>query len=239
MAQEFDRIADYGQSLGWNLRRRTVLVEGTTDVTLFKLAARFELQRSKIELFGDELTIIAAGERDEGGAQGITRELITLRCLARTDLMANGRPRFRFIGLFDNDNVGRRTINGARVVDNSILEYKDVFRLRPVMPSEGNRDPKTLRKAFDRLNFDYRGLDWELEDLLSTDFVETFLTDHPSAISRITRKGKKIHRDFSADGKARLHRYIRDNAKWEDLVAVVDVIRALRFYLYLPQPSRP
>ena len=235
MAQEFDRIVDYGKSLGWKLRRRTILVEGTTDAVLFDLAAHLELQKNSTKLLEPDLAIVAAGEGDQGGAQGVTRQLITLSCLARTNLMQDGRPRFRFIGLFDNDNAGRHAVKGVRIIDNSILEYKDVFRLRPIMPTECNRDPRTLRQTFDRLNSKYKGLDWELEDLLSQDLLGRFLTHNPSAVVREKRVGDKIHRDYTADGKARLHRYVKHNAKWEDLIAVVDVVKALRFYLYLPK----
>ena len=239
MVQEFDPVAAYGQSLSWNLRPRTVLVEGTTDMALFQLAARLERKNTGSDLFADGLAIIAAGEGDQGGTRGVIREFNALRCFARVSLMRNGRPRYRFIGLFDNDNAGRQAISGARVVDKSILEYKDVFRLQPVMPCTGNLDPKTLAKTFDRLNVDYKGLDWELEDLLPTDFLDAYLADHPYAVRRTTPIGDKTHRDFTTDGKARLHRYIRDNAMEEDLLAVVDVIKALRFYLGLPQLGDP
>jgi len=239
MAQEFDPVAAYGQSLGWNLRPRTVLLEGTTDVALFQLAARLEQEKSSTDLFADGLAFIAAGVGDQGGTRGVNRELIRLQGFARTYLMANGRPRYRFIGLFDNDKAGIEAVKGIRNFDVSILEYKDVFRLRPVMPCTGNLNPKTLEKTFDRLNADYKGLDWELEDLLPEAFIEAFLADHPGAVHREIEIGGKIHRDFTPDGKARLHRYIRDNAIREDLVAVVDVMKALRFYLCLPQLDPP
>lgn len=76
-----DTVAAYGRSLGWNLRPRTVLVEGTTDVDLFRLAARLELEKTGIDLMGGELAVIAAGERARGDA----------RCLSRTYLS----PRLR------------------------------------------------------------------------------------------------------------------------------------------------
>ena len=239
MAQDFDTVAAYGQSLGWNLRPRTVLVEGTTDVSLFQLAARFERKDTDTDLFADGLTIIAAGEGDRGGTRGVNRELIRLQGFARTYLLPNGRPRYRFIGLFDNDKAGIEAVKGIRNFDTSILEYKDVFRLQPVMPCVGNLDPKTLKKTFERLNVDYKGLDWELEDLLPADFIEAFLADHPTAVFRTKSIGDKTHRDFTRDGKACLHQYIRNNAMHEDLGAVVDVIRALRFYLCLPQLGDP
>ena len=126
-------------------------------------------------------------------------------------------------------------MKGIQNFDASILEYKDVFRLRPVMPCTGNLDPKTLKKTFDRLNANYKSLAWELEDLLPEAFIEAFLSDHHGTVRKETKIGGKTHRDFTQDGKARLHQYIGDNAMQEDLGAVVDVIRAIRFYLCLPQ----
>jgi|GEM_PF-1596570 hypothetical protein len=239
MAQEFDTVASYGRSLGWDLRPRTVLVEGTTDAALFHLAAHHELKKTGTDLFAGGLAIIASGEGDQGGTRGVSRELICLQGYARTYLQPNGRPRYRFIGLFDNDKAGREAVKGIRNFDTSILEYRDIFRLHPIMPCTGNLDPKALKTTFERLNVDYKGLDWELEDLLPKSFNDAFLADHLGALYRETEMGGKIHRDFTPDGKAQLHRYIRNNAISEDLVAVVDVIKALRFYLCLPQLSPP
>jgi hypothetical protein len=105
------------------------------------------------------------------------------------------------------------------------------------MPCEGNLDPKTLERTFDRLNTDYRGLHWELEDLLPASFIDAFLKDHPTAVRSAMPMAGKIHREFTPDGKARLHRYIRDYAIREDLSEVIGVIKAMRFYLCLPAIS--
>lgn len=235
MGPEFDAISEYGQSVGWNLCPRTVLVEGTTDAELFCLAANLEYSDSGIQLFSNGLTIVAAGEREQGGTLGVTRQLITLRCLAEASLMPNGRPKYRFIGLFDNDDAGRRAIHNVRALDKSIHEYRDVFRLRPIMPSSGNLDPKTLEKAFKSLNKDHRELDWELEDLLPEDFLEAFLNDYPDAVSKKVTRYRRTHRKFTRDGKARLHRFVKEYATLDDLSAVVEVIKSLRFYFRLPK----
>ena len=152
--------------------------------------------------------------------------------------MPNGRPRYRFIGLFDNDDAGRRAIYHARVLDRSIHEYRDMFRLRPIMPSEGNLDPKTLEGTFKRLNKDYLELDWELEDLLPEDFLEAFLDDFPDAVSKKITICGRTHRKFTPDGKARLHRFVKDYATLQDLADVVELIKSLRFYFHLPQVTQ-
>ena len=232
-AEELDSVARYGRVLGFDIRPRTVLVEGTTDVELFQLAARLEREATGTNFFGDDLAIVAAGERDRGGTQGVIRELIALRGMARTCLLQNGRPRYRFIGLFDNDKAGKQAVKLVREIDSSMLEYKDVFRLWPVMPLPGNLDPGTVQRTFERENEEYKGLEWELEDLLPQEFVEAFVSDYPMAVSRTTPMAGKVHRDLTRDGKARFHRFIKQHAVRADLSAVIGTLKAIRFYLNL------
>jgi hypothetical protein len=177
---------------------------------------------------------VPAGIGDHGGTQGVIRELVCLRGYGRTCLTRSGRPLYRFIALFDNDKAGRQAINAARNLDASIIEYKDAFRVHPVMPTGGNLDPKTLQKAFERQNGAYKGLDWELEDLVSDQFLQAFLADHPTAVTKTTPIGGKIHRDMTRDGKARLHQFLKKHAMREDLLAVIELLKALRFYMCLP-----
>lgn len=231
MDERTDAIALYALSCGFSVRDRTVIVEGNTDVELFELAARLEHQATGLVLLGDALAVCSPGTGDRGGTRGVIRELTVLRGFSRIHLLPNGRPRYRFIGLFDNDKAGRQAVTYARDSDTSVLEYKDVFRLHPVMPFSGNLDPKALQTAFERENAAYKGKDWELEDVLSNDFVETFLSEQPNALVRVLPVGNgRVHRDFTTDGKARLHRYARENAMREDLAGVIEVLKALRFY---------
>lgn len=233
MEEELDTVSRYGRALGWQLRYRTVLMEGTTDVELIELASRLEYNATGAQLLAS-LAIVSAGIGDQGGTQGVIRELVCLRGYARTCLSQNGRPLYRFIGLFDNDKAGRQAVGAARNLDASILEFKDVFRIHPVMPTTGNLDPKTLQKSFERENGSYKGLDWELEDLISEPFMQAFLADYPTSVTRTTPIGGKIHRDLTRDGKAHLHRFIKKHAMRDDLLGVIQLIKALRFYMSLP-----
>jgi hypothetical protein len=233
MKGDMDFVVLYGRALGWNLRPKTVLVEGTTDVDLFQLAASLERSETGIDLLGGDLAIEAAGVGDRGGTRGVVRELISLRNFGRTCLLPDGRPRYRFVGLFDNDCAGRQAVKLARVLDASVMEYKDVFRIQPVMPTSGNLDPRTLQRNFERSNSVYKGLDWELEDLLPREFLEAFFSENPNSCSKKLNIGEKVHHDFSRDGKARLHRFIREHAMYDDLGSVIDVLKAIRFYLCL------
>ena len=233
MVNNVDIVAEYARSQGWTLRPRTVIMEGTSDVKIFGLAASIEFKTFGADLFGNELAFVAAGDGDRGGTRGVCRELLCLRGMARTILLPNGRPKYRFVGLFDNDKAGIEAVRGIRNLDASILEYKDVFRLRPIMPIGGNLDPKTLKVAFERNNLEFKGLEWEVEDLVSPSFVESFSLDFPNLTMRFIKKGDKIHWIMTQDGKARLHRYLAEYAIRSDLDGVVEVIRALRFYLGL------
>lgn len=231
MSEELDNVARYGLALGFTVRERTVVVEGNTDVDLFQLACRLESEASGADLLGSTLAIVSSGTGDLGGTRGVIRELVGLRAIARTCLRPNGSPRYRFIGLFDTDRAGRLAVQAARDIDTSLLEYRDVFRLHPVMPMTGNLDPTSLKATFEQANSAYTGIEWEMEDLLPRSFVDAFLAERPTAVNRtLDLGGGKIHRDFTRDGKARFHRFIRHYAVRQDLAEVIQVVRALRYY---------
>ena len=231
MVKNLDYIARFARAKNFDIRPRTVFVEGVTDVELLKLAAKLEKENTGIDLLGDHLAIIAAGERDRGGVKGVCRELVCFKNMAGGCLLPNGRPKYRFVGLVDNDRAGRQATHDVRKIDTSILEFKDVFRLWPIMPLSHNRDPGALRKSFEHENREYKGLDWELEDLLPETLLEGFLDEFPTAVVRSNSMHDKMHRDWTPDGKARLHRFVKKCAIHVDLVAVVDVLRALWHYL--------
>jgi hypothetical protein len=188
-----------------------VLVEGTTDADLFRFAARLEFEFSGISLLGTDLAVVAAGSGNCGGTRGVIRELLALRAMARICLLPNGRPRYRIVGLFDNDRAGKQAVREIHELDTSVLEYKDVFRLWPIMPMSQNLDPRALQG----------------------EFVDAFLLEHPEALVRSKTIQNRIHRDLTADGKARLHQFIRRNAMYADLVGVCAILKALRLYLGL------
>lgn len=228
-----DLIQQFGESKKWTIKPRTVFVEGTTDVDLFELTARLNLKKKNIDILSD-FAIVAAGDGDLGGTPGVVRELTTFRNLGRSVLLPNGKQKYRFIGLFDNDHAGRMAVKDAKKINTSILEFRDVFRLWPVMPSKGCLDVKTLKKTFEKYNLNYSTLDWEIEDLLPDSFLSVFLNEFPDAVSKDKTIHDKIHRDFTRDGKAQLHKFIKENAILDDLKEIINLIKALRFYLGLP-----
>jgi hypothetical protein len=46
-----------------------------------------------------------------------------------------------------------------------------------------------------------------------------------------------VHRDFTRDGKARLHRFVKDHAIRKDVVSLVDILMGFRRYLGLKDES--
>jgi hypothetical protein len=228
-----DAVAVYASSLGCAIRSKVLLLEGTTDVDLFHAAARLELAATGKKLVGDDLCLIAAGEGDLGGTRGVIRELMCFRGLSRACLLPTGRPRYRVVALFDNDKAGRLAVRAARDWDASLLEFKDLFRLWPMMPLTSNLDPISMNKIFEKENEPYKNLEWELEDLLPDPFLECFLEEVPNAVARSTTVNGKTHRDFTRDGKAQLHRFVKQHAMREDLLPVAEALKALRCYLWL------
>jgi hypothetical protein len=232
---DLDPVARYALSLGFTIAPRTIIMEGRTDLDLFTLAALQERRKTGALLLGCDLAVMIGGDGNEGGTAGVLRQLITLRNIARTDLGPKGLPRYRFVALFDDDKAGRQAVRAARELDRSIIEFKDVFRLRPMMPMVSHADPTTLEKRFREANEPYKNVEWELEDLLSMPLLSALLEEYPNAVSRESRAGDMMHRDFTRDGKARLHRFAKDNAIREDLVKVIGVLKAFRRYFGLKE----
>jgi hypothetical protein len=154
--------------------------------------------------------------------------------MASTLLSPTGGAAYRVIGLFDNDTAGQKAVNGVRSVDMSIQEYRDVFRLRPIMPRVGSLDPKTLQRNFDSLNQPYRALPWELEDLISPTFMEIFLEEYPTALIRTNEASGVVHRELTRDGKSNLIKFCKEHGDVESFQGLIDVLHALRHYLNLP-----
>jgi hypothetical protein len=211
-----------------------VFVEGTTDEDLFSLAVTSERQRTGIDLTSDGLAVIAAGTADNGGVDGVVRQLTGFRFMATSCFLPDGRQKYRFVGLFDDDRAGREAVRRARELDRGAIEYRDVFRMRPVMPLHTDRDPSSLQKRFEAENLPYKGIDWEMEDLLPESFHQAFVESCPSAVAKVTTAGGKTHRDLTRDGKAKFHRFIKEHAVHADLKDVIATVRALRFYLGMP-----
>lgn len=226
---DLDVVARYAASQGLQIAYKTLLVEGTTDVNLLVRAAAS--RNGGAPLIGESFAVVAAGVGDRGGAAGVVRELIALRQISRAALGPNGMPLYRFAALFDNDIPGNTAVRTACGIDSSIIENRDVFKLYPVMPVAHMIEPGAIGRELVKQNQRYRGLKWEIEDSLDTQFVEYFLDEHPSALIRRDTIADKIHWELTDDGKARLHRFVHESATDADLAGPRQILLAIRSYL--------
>ena len=172
------------------------------------------------------------GER--GGTHGVVRKLMVLRDLAEDHLSPQGKPVYNVIGLFDNDTAGRKAVIGAKHWDASILEYRDVFRLHPIMPKSGSLDLGALQRNFLALNAPHKSLDWELEDLIGRALITRFLAEYQTALVRSSEVAGQIHYELTRDGKSRLVRFCKEHADISSMQGLIEVLHALRFYQRLP-----
>ena len=133
--------------------------------------------------------------------------------------------------MVDDDAAGRQAISRAQYADASVLEYRDIFRLSPKMVCWGNRGLEDLRVEFEKRNSAYKGLDWELEDMLRVGFVEAFCRKSSGVLRDKQEVSGRVHWEMTRKGKREIRKYIRDNAEADDLEGVVCAIRSLRFCL--------
>lgn len=226
-------VESFAATLKWNVCECNVIVEGTTDVALLWLAAALYHERHQTAILGGQIAILAAGKGDDGGVDGVNRRLNAARQIADADRASDGSLRYRFIGLYDNDHAGRRAVESACSFDRRLLRYGDLFLLYPIMSIASGADHAVLRRRFETDNARFKGLDWEIEDYLSERLLSAFENAKPTAVQSVREVGSRKHRDFTRDGKYELHKFVGANARLDDLMEVVKLIRALRDYLRL------
>jgi len=229
LAMELDAVEMHCRAAGIAVAKRCLLVEGTSDVEYFELAARLEYAQTGVCLLDESFRIVAAGRGDRGGVDGVVRELITLRNMAQYILTPGGKQKYKFAGLFDNDFAGQRAITQACSFDSGIVEFRDVFRLWPEMPIAGINDPVVVKNKYSLANGRLPDLNWELEDFLPADMFADFGREYPRQIRAQKMIGPYTHYELSKDGKENFRRHVLDNAMHSDVRRLIDVIRALRF----------
>ncbi len=222
-----DMLAAYVASKPWVLRPNIVLVEGTTDEALFQRADELSIQAGGT-LLGNELSIVAAGQRDRGGTFGVARELITLRSMVPLVLDRQRRPAYRVIGLVDNDHAGRQIIKDVLKLDRAAAEFRDIVAMRPVSLNFASRFPADRKRESELANGPYRTLDWEIEDAVSARVIRLFEQRHSNLKPRKVRAADKTHHEFSKDGKTAFHRVAQAEATLDDLKEVVSIVAMIK-----------
>lgn len=226
-------VEGFAATLGWRICPRNVIVEGTSDVRLLTLAARLYLECHNVAILGDQLAILHPGSGDDGGVDGLNRRLNAARQISDADRGPDGGLRYRFIGLYDNDDAGRRSITSACNFDRRLRRFADLFLLHPIMPLASGVGHQGLQQRFEKNNAAFKGLDWEVEDLLSESLVSAFEAEYPAAVRTTRELGGRKHRELTRDGKHHLHKFVEAHAMLSDLREIVILIRALRDYVHL------
>lgn len=221
------------QRLEWKLRKTNCIVEGASDVFYFEHAARLYKDRHDIDPLGDDFAVLAAGHGEDGGVDGINERFRVAKQLSDLDVRPDGTRQYRFIGLFDNDDAGRRAFARGSGLSRRIEGYKDLFLLHPVMPLMSGANAATVKERARKLNNKFNNLDWEIEDLVSPEIYRVFEADHGHEIRRTQEVGGKTHRDLSWTGKVKLQKCVREYADLEHLSEVIALICALRNYVHL------
>jgi hypothetical protein len=224
----------YAAMCGWSLSTGNVMVEGTSDVAYFALAARLHQAQSGASLLGTDLSIFAAGLDEEGGTYGISERFPTLFNLASLDRDPSGRRRFRVIALFDDDTMGRSAVKLIAGGHRQIREYESTFRLRRVMPRRSD-SVKALTLQTETANSVFGRLECTIEDMLSDELCTRFVASRPEAVNRPASTGATgTHRYWTTSGKRMLRQFAEEQATIDDVRSLVDALCSLRSYVGLP-----
>lgn len=231
--QPGELVREYARRRNWPLLRHNIMVEGTSDVGYFRLVSDLYAKKSGRSLVGDDLAVFPPGVGDEGGTHGMQLEFPTLRRLIDQDLSDDSKRLFHMVALVDGDSPGKQAARSLTGSHTSFQACRDVFVLQRVFPSVPG-ETKTVQSAFERANLEYRGLDCEIEDLIAPELVDSFIEEQPNCRPPPARvAGNARHFNFASHAKPMLLRYVAAYAVLDDLLLILEIIKALRFYLKL------
>jgi hypothetical protein len=236
MASPGDHVRWFAEKQGWKIRRHNVVTEGEVDVRHFVLADRLYTAQHGQRLITEELAVFPVGTGLNGGALKLASVFPTFRQLIDADLGENSQILFRAIGLLDDDPVGREAYSSITTRCVNIRGGRDVFLLARLFPRD-TRMPG-YNAVIQHANKKWASMDCEIEDLLAADLVRSFLEKEgidPGTCMR-TIEGAH-HLDLTPLVKSKLWQFCERNAKLEDVGGVVELLKALRFYLGLPVPN--
>jgi antitoxin HigA-1 len=101
------------------------------------------------------------------------------------------------------------------------------------MPLASGANHAVLRRRFETDNAPFKGLDWEVEDLLSERLLSGFCQTKPAAVLEVHERTGRKHREFTSPGKHHLREFVKRHAVLEDVIEIVKLIRALHDYFHL------
>jgi hypothetical protein len=224
----------YAERLGWKLHKGNLMVEGDSDVALLQLASKLYLKKYGRLLLGPDFNVFSPGSGDLGGIPGILEQLPLLLKVVDNDPGSDGKRVFKVAALVDSDYAGRRCVTGLLNQYRNLRANVHIFELQRVFPMTAS-EVNALTSQIQKMNALWQGLDTEIEDLLSADFLDLFRSEnHHAAKAAVLEKDGERHFDFNLDAKAALVRFSKDNASLNDVARLVDLLRAFRFYFALP-----
>lgn len=186
-------------------RTFAVVCEGDTDVTYLRAAAEKAASVRGWNLL-EGLQIEAAGAGRAGGSAALTRRVLLLH--SKGD---------RCIGLYDNDEAGRRAARRAK---------------------ENGLDRVLLPSSFDPLRRDGDQAVVEIEDLLPVDVLVRFYTMHPDMKPQEMHWYSGYWRVVPAGpDKDALASWVSSTCDFSELEAFAYVLCVLRQALQLPMPQ--
>ncbi|CVI20288.1 conserved hypothetical protein [Agrobacterium fabacearum CFBP 5771] len=224
-------VEQYAASLGWSLARNNVIVEGTSDVEYLTCASNLYEHKQGRPLLDNDLAIVAAGQGDDGGVDGVNRRLSFFRQLADGDRDETGVLRHRFFGLFDKDTAGKGAFIVASRFDRRIEPYADVFLLHPIMPVFTLGYDRAME--INKVNRPFNNIDWEIEDLCSDRIWTIFESEYTDGVLSKIEAGGLKHRELRPNRKPELKRIFTEQAKLADAAGFIELLRMLRIYLGL------
>jgi hypothetical protein len=208
------------------------MLEGRTDSEYFRIAdTKYQEENSGRKLICNRLSLFQVGDGDAGGTDNIREKFVYLREVLSTDSYDAANERIMAVVLMDNDNAGR---SAAQFLDKRGFKLnRDVFLVTRQIPRQ-TRDAYQLNRLITETNAGWAGMDCEIEDLLSRDFLEYFAESEPSALAREPQLAQGGHHyEWTRDGKARLLQLVKREASCSDVIGIVELLRSLRFLLAL------
>jgi hypothetical protein len=229
--QPGDHVRWFADKFGWQLARRTVLVEGETDVKYFHLASHLYHEANGRHLLSEEFGVVSTGFGDAGGTDGIVERFPAFRQIISLDCSATGKQLFRAVALVDGDAEGHKACDYLTNRYTGMVKNRDVFVLQRIFPRE-SQDPRKLVDIMKAANKPWHDLDCEIEDLLDRDVLDLFVAENGGCLKRaLTVKDNGHHFDFTTAGKSNLCRWVPEIVVLKEMSNIVEVLRSLRYYL--------
>lgn len=234
-----DHVRWFANKVGWAIELGVnVVVEGEHDVRYFRLADKLYRQATGRRLLGEGFHVFSAGIEDAGGTDGIMEYFHTVHRVAKMELRAEDLlPIFRLAALLDDDKKGREAVRFLTATHTGCIQWRDVFLLQRRYPVD-TREVKQIDRRVRELNADWKSHNCEIEDLLPKPMIDLFQETHAKCFSRDpVEVAGRWHFEFAVATKGLLCSEVERSAMSQDLNDIIEVLKALRFFLAVKPPE--